>query len=66
MVTMELEAPKSFHKELLEVQKRNLRIIAEHFEVFQHNILVLRDCDQLSFTQQQKTSSTTKSYGRLH
>ena len=53
MVTTELEAVKSVQKEKLEVQNRNWRIIEEHFEVFQHNIHVLRDCDQLFFSRQQ-------------
>ena len=53
MVTTELEALKSVQKEMLEVQNRNWRIIEEHFEVFQHNIHVLRDCDQLLFSRQQ-------------
>ena len=53
MATTELEALKSVQKEMLEVQKCNWRIIEEHFEVFQHNIHVLRDCDQLSFSRQQ-------------
>ena len=53
MVTTELEAPKSVQKEMLDVQIRNWRIIEEHFEVFQHNILVLRDCDQVLFSRQQ-------------
>ena len=52
-VTTELEALKSVQKEMLEVQNRNWRIIEEHFEVFQHNIHVLRDCDQLLFSRQQ-------------
>ena len=47
MVTTELEALKSVQKEMLEVQNRNWRNIAEHSEVFQHNIHVLRDCDHL-------------------
>ena len=53
MVTTELEALKSVQKEMLEVQNRNWRIIEEHFEVFQHNFHVLRDCDQLLFSRQQ-------------
>ena len=53
MVTTELEALKSVQKEMLEVQNRNWRIIEEHFEVLQHNIHVLRDCDQLLFSRQQ-------------
>ena len=53
MVATELEALKSVQKEMLEVQNRNWRIIEEQFEVFQHNIHVLRDCDQLLFSRQQ-------------
>ena len=53
MVTTELEALKSVQKEMLEVQNRNWRFIEEQFEVFQHNIHVLRDCDQLLFSRQQ-------------
>ena len=53
MVTTELDALKSVQQEMLEVQNRNWKLIAEHFEVFQHNIHVLRDCDQLLFTRQQ-------------
>ena len=52
-VTTESEALKSVQKEMLEVQNRNWRIIEEHSEVFQHNIHVLRDCDQLLFSRQQ-------------
>ena len=40
MVTTELEALKSVQKEMLEVQSRNWRIIEEHSEVFQHNIVI--------------------------
>ena len=47
MVTSELAAIKTFQKEMLEVQNRNWQIIEEHFKVFQDNIHVLRDCDQL-------------------
>ena len=53
MVTTELEAFKSVPKEMLEVQNRNWRVIEEHFEVFQHNLHVLRDCEQLLFSRQQ-------------
>ena len=53
MVTRELEALKSVQKEMLEVQNRNWRIIEEHFEVFQQNIHVLRDSDQLLFCHHQ-------------
>ena len=53
MVTTELEALNSVQKEMLEIQNRNWRIIEEHFEVFQHNIHVLRDCDQLLFSRLQ-------------
>ena len=53
MVTTELEALKSVQKEMLEVQNRNWRIIEEHFEVFQHNIHVLRNCDLLLFSRHQ-------------
>ena len=53
MVTTELDVLKSVQQEMLEVQNRNWKLIAEHFEVFQHNIHVLRDCDQLLFTRQQ-------------
>ena len=49
MVTTEFEALESVQKKMLEVQNCNWRIIEEHFEVFQHNIHVLRDCDQLLF-----------------
>ena len=38
---------------MLEVQNRNWRVIEEHFEVFQHNIHVLRHCNQLFFSRQQ-------------
>ena len=53
MVTTDLEAVKSVQKEMLDVQNRNWRIIEEHFQVFQHNIHVLRYCDQLLFSRQQ-------------
>ena len=53
MVTTELEALKSVQKEMLEVQNRNWRIIAEHFEVFHYNVHILRNCGQLLFTRQQ-------------
>ena len=38
---------------MLDVQNPNWRIFAEHFEVFQHSIHVLGDCDQLFFTRQE-------------
>ena len=53
MVTTELESLKSVQKELLEDQNRYWRFIKEHFEVFQQNIHVLPDCDQLLFSRQQ-------------
>ena len=53
MVTSELAAIKSVQKEMLEVQNRNWQIIEEHFKLFQDNIHVLRDCDQLLFSRQQ-------------
>ena len=53
MVTTQLEALKTVQKEMLEVQNRNWRIIAGNFEVFQHNIHVLRECDQFLFSRQQ-------------
>ena len=53
MVTTELDALRSVQQEMLEVQNRNWKFIAEHFEVFQHYIHVLRDCDLFLFTRQQ-------------
>ena len=53
MVTSELAAIKTVQKEMLEVQNRNWRIVEEHFKLFQDNIHVLRDCDQLLFSRQQ-------------
>ena len=53
MVTSELAAIKTVQKEMLEVQNRNWQIIEEHFKLFQDNIHVLRDCDQLLFSRQQ-------------
>ena len=57
MVTSELAAIKSVQKEMLEVQNRNRKIIEEHFKVFQDNINVLRDSDQLPFSRQQINSN---------
>ena len=53
MVTSELAAIKSVQKEMIEVQNRNWQIIEKHFQMFQENIHVLRDCDQLLFSRQQ-------------
>ena len=53
MVMSELAAIKSVQKEMLEVQNRNWQIIEEHLKIFQDNIHVLRDCDQLHFSRQQ-------------
>ena len=52
-VTTELAALKSVQKEMLGIQNRNWKVIREHFETFEHNIHVLRDCDQLLFSRQQ-------------
>ena len=49
MGTRELQAIKSEQKDMLDVQSRNWRFIAEHFEVFQRNIHALRDCRQHFF-----------------
>ena len=38
---------------MLEIQNRNWKVIEEQFKVFEHNIHVLRDCDQLLFLRQQ-------------
>ena len=38
---------------MVEVQNRNWKFIAERFEVFQHNIHVLKYCDQFLFTMHQ-------------
>ena len=53
MVISELAAVKSVQKEMLEFRNRNWQIIEEHFKVFQDNIHVLRDCEQLPFSRQQ-------------
>ena len=38
---------------MFEIQNRNWKVIQEHCEILKRNILVLRDCDQLLFSQQQ-------------
>ena len=53
MVTTELAALESVQKEMLEIQNRNWKVIQEHFELFEHNFLVLRDCNQPLFSRQQ-------------
>ena len=53
MVTSELAAIISVQKEMFEVQNRYWQIIEERFKVFQDNIHVLRNCDQLLFSRQQ-------------
>ena len=50
MVATELAALKSVQKEMLEIQNSNWKIIQEHFQIFERNIHVLRDCDQLFFS----------------
>ena len=57
MVTSELAAIKCVQKEMLDVQNRNWQVIEEHFKLFQDNIHVLRDCDQLLFSRQQINSN---------
>ena len=52
-VTSELAAIKSVQKQMAEVQNRNWQLIEEHFKIFQDNIHVLRDCDQVLFSRQQ-------------
>ena len=55
MVATEFVALKSVKKVLLEVQSRNWEFIQERFEFIEHNIHVLRDCDQLLFSRQRIT-----------
>ena len=50
MVTTELAALKSVQKEMLEIQNRNWKVLQEHFEIFEHNIHVLRDCEHIWFS----------------
>ena len=45
MVTTELAALKTVQNEMIEIQNRNWKLIEEHFELFEHIILVLRDSD---------------------
>ena len=53
MVTTELAALKTVQKKMPEVQSSNRKYIQKHFELFEQNIHVLCDCDQLFFSQQQ-------------
>ena len=53
MVATELAALKSVQNEMLEIQNRIWKVIREHLESFEQQIHVLRDCDQLLFSQQQ-------------
>ena len=53
MVTTELAALTSIEKEMLEIQNRNWKVIRELFDIFEQNIHVLRDCDQLLFSRPQ-------------
>ena len=43
MITAELATLKSGQNEMLEIQNRNRKVIQVHFEIFEHNIHVLRD-----------------------
>ena len=53
MVTTEIAALGSVRKEKLETQNRNWKVREEHFKDFEHNIHVLRNCNQLLFLRQQ-------------
>ena len=53
MLTTEIAALKTVQKEMLDIQNLNWKLLEEHFELFEHNNYVLRDCDQLLFSRQQ-------------
>ena len=57
MVATELAAFISVHKELLEILNCNWKNIQEYFEIFEHNIHVLRDFDQLLHSTQEMNFS---------
>ena len=53
MVENELAALHEIQKELVETQDKNWNIIQQQFDIFERNFHVLRDCNQLLFSNQQ-------------
>ena len=53
LVKNELAALNAIQAEMSETQNRNWAIIQEQFDVFQNNFHILRDCNQLLFSNQQ-------------
>ena len=51
--TTELAALKTVQTEMLDIQNCNWKLIEENFELFELNLHVLRDCDQLLFSRRQ-------------
>ena len=53
MVENELAALHDIQRELVDTQNKNWALIQQQFYVFEHNFHVLRDCNQLLFSNQQ-------------
>ena len=53
MVENELAALHDIQRELVATQDTNWNIIQQQFDIFEHNFHVLRDCNQLLFSNQQ-------------
>ena len=53
MISNELAEISKIQKTMQETQNKNWEIMEEQFEVFQHNFYVLRDCNQVFFSNQQ-------------
>ena len=53
MVEDELAALHDIQRELVDTQNKNWALIQQQFDVFEHNFHVLRDCNQLLFSNQQ-------------
>ena len=53
LVKNELAALNAIQAEMSAAQNRNWVIIQEHFDVFEHNFHIFRDCNQMLFSNQQ-------------
>ena len=53
LVKNELAALNAIQAEMSATQNRNWEIIQEQFDVFEHNFHILRDCNQMLFSNQQ-------------
>ena len=53
IISIELAEISKIQTTLQETQNKNCEIIEEQFEVFQHNVHVLRDSNQVLFSNQQ-------------